>query len=84
MLRIKLTVENEEDTHSVILEEKRELYPSIGDNELSALGEFINNFLKAYGYIGFDKSTILLQSLTDEEHDFLLQCLEDYRADKKD
>ena len=62
---------------------KRDVYYDLGETPLSVLGEVINSFIHAIGYPSFNKETILMTSLTEEEVAYLLDCLEDYRNSRK-
>lgn len=59
-----------------------EIFYDLGDTELSVIGEQLNAFLNQCGYIRRNDN-ILMEDLTDEEYDALVDFLEDLREDKK-
>lgn len=62
---------------------ERDVYYDLGETPLTVLGEIINSFIHAIGYYSFDEETILMTSLKQEEADYLLDCLEEYRKNLK-
>lgn len=61
------------------LKSNREVYCDLGETEMSVIGEFINNFMRAAGYI-FNNDYIYMESLTEDELDYLDFCLNEYRS----
>lgn len=61
------------------LKSNREVYYDLGETEISVIGEFINNFMRAAGYI-FNNDYIYMESLTEDELDYLDFCLNEYRS----
>ena len=84
MFSIEMFCRDEENNHSLSMKEQVELYPNIGCDELEAISSFIDSFLKAYGYINYGKGYVFLESVDEEELEYLYDCLEDFRADKKE
>lgn len=82
-LRIKMTMEEPSICHALTMEQTTQLYPDLGCDELETLASFINKFLNAFGYPRYDKQYVFLESVTEEECNYLVSCLEDYRNDKK-
>ena len=75
MLKVKLTMEEPQVKHSLTMEQECEVYGDLGDNIISRLGQFINHFLRAYGYPAYDKEYVFLESVTADEYDQLLDYL---------
>lgn len=75
MLRVKMTMEEPQIKHSLIMEQECEVYGDLGDSEILRLAEFINHFLRAYGYSSYDKEYVFLESVTVEEYDQLQDYL---------
>lgn len=82
-LRIKMTMEDPSINHCLTMEQTTRLYPELGYDELDTLASFISKFLNAYGYPCYDKEYVFLESVTEEEYDYLARCLEDYRNDEE-
>ena len=82
-LKIKMTVEDPSINHSLTMEQTTRLYPDLGCDELETLASFISKFLNAYGYPRYDKEYVFLESVTEEEYDYLACCLEEYRNRKE-
>ena len=60
-----------------------EFYSDLGENELDVIGRQMNTFLKQITY-PVKGDTIMMESLTDEEVDFMMLLLEDYRESEKE
>ena len=61
------------------LKKNSEDFSDIGITELDFLLETFCKFLHAAGFFGFGKDTLLAKSITDEEEEHLVLCLNDYR-----
>lgn len=62
------------------------VYEDLGETELDAIAEQLNNFLRQVGYYR-PRDYILLKDLTGEEYEYLLGALDEYRdknTDKED
>lgn len=59
-----------------------EIFHDLGDTDLSVIGDQLNSFLKQCGYIRYNDH-ILMEDLTDEEHDALADFLDELREEKK-
>ncbi|MBP3673326.1 MAG: hypothetical protein J6J18_05800 [Oscillospiraceae bacterium] len=59
-----------------------EVFHDLGDTDLSVIGDQFNSFLKQCGYVRYNDH-ILMEDLTDVEHDALVDFLEDLREDNK-
>ena len=81
MLKIKLTMEEPQVKHSLTMEQECEVYDNLGDSEILRLAEFINHFLRAYGYPAYDKEYVFLESVTEEEYNALQDYLCDFREE---
>lgn len=80
MIRYRFEFTNEYgDEYS--LENKVTLLRDVGDSEELELARAINLFMKQIGY-SYDKDMIFLESVTEDEFDYLADCLFDYRAGK--
>lgn len=84
MLKMRMSLVNTElgEDHLVALEQNRTVYGLIGETDLSVLGEFFNDFLRAAGY-GFDKDYIPMMSVDEDELCYLEDCLAEYRANRE-
>lgn len=78
MIRLKMEYENEFG-HKFTMENKTEIYPDLGNDTLDELAEQINNFMRQIGYPSFNKDKIFLESVTEEEYEYLIGCLDEYR-----
>lgn len=83
MLKIKLTIEEPQDKHSLTMEQECEVYTDLGDSVISNLGEFTNHFLRAYGYPDYDKEYVFLESVSANEYVQLLDYLRMIRKENK-
>lgn len=81
MLKLKMSLSNTEAGTNDFTELTgyKEVYYDLGDSELSVIGQFINNFMRAAGY-NFDKEYIYMESITEDELDYLDFCLNEYRS----
>lgn len=61
------------------LKSNREVYYDLGETEISVIGEFINNFMRAAGY-NFNEEYIYMESLTEDELEYLDFCLNEYHS----
>lgn len=68
--------------HNFKMENEVEVYPDIGNDEKDELSEAFNNFMNQIGY-RFNNDYILMESLTEDEYNYLLSCLDDYREKDK-
>jgi hypothetical protein len=59
------------------------IYPDVGYSEKEVLEEGINNFLKVIE-LGGENDYVLLESLTVDEYQYLLDQLETFRANNAD
>jgi hypothetical protein len=82
-LRIKMIMEEPSIHHALTMEQTTQLYPDLGCDELETLASFINKFLNAFGYPRYNKQYVFLESVTEEEYEYLANCLDDYRNDEK-
>lgn len=58
-------------------------YYNLGENELTILCRAFNKFLHHIGYPAFDKDLVFPESITEEECDYLICALEDYRSNNE-
>ena len=56
-----------------------EVFDSLGETEISVIGEQLNSFLRQCGYIR-DNPLIFMEDVTEDEYDFLDEQLREYRA----
>lgn len=56
------------------------IYPDIGTTEQDEIAIIINTFMRQIGYLQYDKTMVFLESVTEEEYDYLLTMLENYRT----
>lgn len=68
-----------------IMENKNiELYPDVGNNEIDELERAINKFMCQIGYEHcYKKDMIFLESIDEEEYEYLSHCLVDFRDRKE-
>lgn len=80
MLKLSMSLSNSEagTKDFTSLTDHREVYYSLGETEMSVIGEFINNFMRAAGY-NFDNQYVYIESLTEDELEYLDFCLNTYR-----
>ena len=77
--RIRLEHENEfGDVYTMEISE--EIYEP-RETPIDKFGRGLNLFLKQCGYEYFNKDTLLMESVTDEESEVLRNFLADYRAE---
>lgn len=55
-----------------------EVFYSLGDTNLSVIGTCLNNFLRQVGFYRHNDN-ILMEDLTDDEYDAVVDFLEQYR-----
>lgn len=81
MLKLSMSLSNSEagTKDFTSLTDHREVYYSLGETEMSVIGQFINNFMRVAGY-NFDKEYIYMESVTEDELDYLDFCLNEYRS----
>lgn len=60
-----------------------EVFYSLGDTNLSVIGTCLNNFLRQIGFYRHNDN-ILMEDLTDEEYDAVVDFLEQYREERKE
>ena len=80
-VRIKLKVKDLNCGTSTKIDEVIQLYPDLGW-ECDFIGEFssvLNKFMSLLGYC-YNKDRIFLESITDDEYDYLLGKLDEYRS----
>ena len=58
-----------------------EVFYSLGDTNLSVIGTCMNNFLRQIGFYRHNDN-ILIEDLTDEEYDAVVDFLEQYREER--
>lgn len=58
-----------------------EIFPDLGETEVDVIGEQLNIFLKQCGYVR-NNDNILMEDLTDDEYDALLDYLDELRKRK--
>lgn len=58
-----------------------EVFEDLGETELDVIGTQFNTFLKQCGYTRYNDN-ILMEDLSDEEYDAMVDYLCDLRADK--
>lgn len=57
-----------------------EVFRDLGETELDVIGTQFNTFLKQCGYARYNDN-ILMEDLSDDEYDALVNYLDDLRAD---
>lgn len=56
-------------------------FPDIGESNIDVIGRQLNCFLRQVGYYR-PNDNILMESLSDDEYDAVVEFLENYRSDK--
>lgn len=81
MLKLSMSLSNTEagENDFTSLTDHKEVYYSLGETEMSVIGQFINNFMRAVGY-NFNNEYIYMESVTEDELDYLDFCLNEYRS----
>lgn len=83
-VRIKLKVENLDYDTSTKIDKVIQLYPDLGW-ECDFIGEFssvLNKFMSLLGYC-YNKDRVFLESVSDDEYDYLIGKLDEYRSKEK-
>lgn len=57
-----------------------EVFEDLGETELDVIGAQLNTFLKQCGYTRYNDN-ILMEDLSDDEYDAVVDYLDDLRAD---
>lgn len=57
-----------------------EVFEDLGETELDVIGTQLNTFLKQCGYTRYNDN-ILMEDLSDDEYDAVVDYLDDLRAD---
>jgi hypothetical protein len=83
MIRLKMEYENEFG-HTFTMENKVDVYSEFGNDILDEFARQINKFMEQIGYLSFNKDKIFLESVTEEEYDYLIECLDEYRENKEE
>lgn len=65
------------DTHIM---ETMESEDGVYNHTLQKFGEMLNVFMRQIGFYGFDKDMILMESITAEEEDLLIDYLHELRS----
>lgn len=60
-----------------------EVFEDLEMTELDVIGEQLNSFLSQMGYVR-KGTTIFMESISEDEYGYLLDCLSDYRSNHKD
>lgn len=81
MLKLSMSLSNSEAGANDFTEltDHKEVYYDLGETEMLVIGQFINNFMRAVGY-NFNKEYIYMESLTEDELEYLDFCLNEYRS----
>lgn len=56
---------------------------SIGLSDIDQIATIINDFMKAAGFVWYDKHMVFLESIDEEEYEYLDRCLKDRREAMK-
>lgn len=82
-VRIKLKVEDLDYGTSIKIDKVIQLYPDLGweCNFIGEFSEILNKFMSLLGYC-YGKDRIFLESITDDEYDYLLGKLDEYREEE--
>lgn len=72
---------NEGPHSSTSAQLEREVYYDGGEDPLSVFGDFINSFFFMAGYRSFNKDTVMIESITEDEKEYLENCLYEYRKE---
>lgn len=58
-----------------------EPFPDFGEDTMMMFAQVINLFLKHIGFLAFDKDYVVLESVTQEEYDAIVDYLYELRKD---
>lgn len=78
MIRIEMRY-TDEYGNTTSLDKETTLYPDQGNNEIDEMEKFINHFLRGVGYPSFNKDKIILESVTEDEYEEIVDYLWDMR-----
>ena len=81
MLTVELTWKNGDNDATSIHVEREVNYE--WTDEISEFGRIINHFLRMVGYPSFDKDMVYMESITEEEAEYLDSWLKGYREKKE-
>lgn len=78
MIRIEMRY-TDEYGNTTSLDKETTLYPDLGNDEIDEMERFINYFLRGVGYPSFNKDKIILESVTEDEYEEIVDYLWDMR-----
>lgn len=79
----RCTIEFVNDFGSTYKVERIHGEESISFSDVIEVGEMVNELMKLSGYFGYDKQMVLMESVDEEEADFLMDCLLEFRRGKE-
>jgi len=82
MITIGFTFTNEFG-HTFEAKSTLEAYPDLGIDELATIGEQLDAFLRQIGYAR-NGGMVFMESVTQDEMEYLGDCLDEYRDKKKE
>ncbi len=78
MIRIEMRY-TDEYGNTTSLDKETTVYPDLGNSEIDEMERFINHFLRGVGYLSFNKDKIILESVTEDEYEEIVDYLWDMR-----
>lgn len=78
MIRIEMRY-TDEYGNTTSLDKETTVYPDLGNSEIDEMERFINYFLRGVGYPSFNKDKIILESVTEDEYEEIVDYLWDMR-----
>ena len=78
MIRIEMRY-TDEYGNTTSLDKETTIYPDLGNSEIDEMERFINYFLRGVGYPSFNKDKIILESVTEDEYEEIVDYLWDMR-----
>ena len=78
MIRIEMRY-TDEYGNTTSLDKETTVYPDLGNSEIDEMERFINYFLRGVGYPSFNKNKIILESVTEDEYEEIVDYLWDMR-----
>ena len=85
MLKMSFSLSNTDidEKDFVSLTSHRDIYDFCGESAVSVIAEFLDICMRLAGFPQYDKGQIFLESVDDEEYEYLLDCLNRYRKNQE-
>lgn len=85
MLKMSFSLSNTDidEKDFVSLTSHRDIYGFCGESAVSVIAEFLDVCMRLAGFPQYDKGRVFLESVDDEEYEYLLDCLNCYRKNQE-